>query len=659
MLPITTLLAVTMPTECTGGRDSSDVAWLLSSAVLVVSMQGGFALLEAGAVRATTATNIMLKNLADLILGGLIWWAVGWSFAFGSSATSAGIIGTGQFFGRNMSDFPLFFFQFSFAATTSTIDSGAVAERMKFIPYMALSTFMTAWTYPLVAHWVWGGGFMARWGFHDFAGSGVVHLVGGASALVAAMWLGPRRGRFPDVDVENGRNPADVAQQQSFQANDPPSQLFGTFLLFLGWLGFNMGSTLGLTDGGSGTAPFVAVNTMLAGCAGGLVGMMISYKRFKMITVEDTCNGIIGALVSVTASADVIHDYQAIIVGTLGSLLVSQASKFLIARRIDDPIGAVPVHGGCGMLALILAGLFSTNGATCGNTLEDEGLFITGRGQLIGIQLLCGLIIASWSALNTFLLLVFSERVLGVPVRVTADEEDAGLDMAEHGVDDGERIIQMLRQARLTINTLDEHEKGFIQGVMLGFMGMNPEQQTLKDKNLIKVHQSRVTRRSTGRMMNIRLADMHKSPSNVSITASHAPGGGSSYALHISPSDESFPVAAAGLLGVPNDVIARQAKRRSARQSGALSAVARSSAKVHPFSIESARAAARDHIIDFKSSEPDSRRGQNRLNDRRHSMHSDDNDEAPFLSQSDPSNSNPDSAASKPTNVTITPIDDM
>lgn len=212
-------------TECNAGYSSEDTGWILSSAIVVISMQGGFALVEAGGVRKSNSINIMMKNVADLCVGAFAFWMFGWGVAYGEGEGSNSFIGSGEFFGVGMTSLSLWFFQFSFAATTSTIDSGAVAERFKFIPYLCLSFFMTAFTYPIVAHWVWSSkGFLNQWGFYDFAGSTTVHVVGGISGLIAAIWVGPRLNRFHDP-TKGVENEDEIERIDSFASDDPNQQL--------------------------------------------------------------------------------------------------------------------------------------------------------------------------------------------------------------------------------------------------------------------------------------------------------------------------------------------------------------------------------------------------------------------------------------------------
>lgn len=434
-----------MSDECNVGFSSEDSGWILSSAIVVMSMQGGFALVEAGGVKKTNSVNIMMKNVSDLCIGAFAFWFFGWSFAYGSSSDSNSFIGSGEYAGDGLRSVGMWFFQFSFAATASTIDSGAVAERFKFLPYLCLSFFMTAWIYPVVAHWVWTPeGFLASWGFYDFAGSGVVHLVGGCSGLIAASWVGPRINRYHDP-VAVAEDEDDVERIDSFQAEDPNQQLFGTLILWIGWYGFNCGSTLALSDNGHIVASHVALTTTMGGAAGGMFGMVFSHFMYDgKIRVEEVSNGILAGLVGVTASAPVLQPWQAVIIGCVGAFLCHTSINVLNKFHIDDPVSAISIHGVSGLWGIVAVGLFATEPA-CGSSLANGSLFMNGRSYLVGVQLLGALIILCWAMANTLLFLCFFHYVLGINLRVPAEDEIRGLDNCEHDVDIGLRTMNDMR----------------------------------------------------------------------------------------------------------------------------------------------------------------------------------------------------------------------
>lgn len=406
----------------------SDTTWLLVCAFLVFFMQAGFALVEAGLTRAKNASNIMMKNLMDFVMGSLAYWAIGYGLMFGTVAS--GLFGTSSFFlgptGDDVGNTPLlafWLFQLVFAGTAATIVSGAMAERTKFSGYLIYSIVISAVIYPIFGHWVWGTGWLwtlgdatglvPEGGFRDFAGSTVVHSVGGWAALMGTLALGPRIGRF----------------NKDGSANAIPGHsvtLFGlgVFILWLGWFGFNPGSQLAITGSNADAVALVAANTNLAAAAGAAAAVIYGYITSKKANVGAAFNGVLAGLVAITAPCAFVTPLDAVIIGLVGGVLVMVFGKVMENLKIDDPVGAVPVHLVCGAWGTLAVGLFSSlNGVT--------GLFAGGGfGQLI-IQLIGVIACGIWTAATTGLLFFAIKKTIGL--RVSAEEEIQGLDTMEHG----------------------------------------------------------------------------------------------------------------------------------------------------------------------------------------------------------------------------------
>jgi Amt family ammonium transporter len=347
---------------------------------MVMFMQCGFAMLEAGCCRAKNVQNILMKNLADVCGGTIGWWACGWAFAYGGPYTAdgfteSGFIGTKQFFGSgflttdgegNQTPDPdggalmlSWFFQWAFCGAAATIVSGGVAERVVFPGYLVFSLVMTSFIYPLVVCWTWGFGFLAGgedgWpnevGFMDFAGSGIVHLTGGVGALVGAVASGPRNGRF----LESG----EPDNSGEFDAHSVPLVVLGTMILWFGWYGFNCGSTLGLSDAATGAlAAQVAMNTTISAASGGITVFFIKYGQIKKYDVVGFCSGILAGLVSITAPCGSVEAGSAFLIGTIGGGIYVCVSTLLKKMQIDDPLDAFPIHGACGAWGVLAAALF-------------------------------------------------------------------------------------------------------------------------------------------------------------------------------------------------------------------------------------------------------------------------------------------------------------
>ncbi|MEE8602393.1 ammonium transporter [Euzebya tangerina] len=393
--------------------NSTLILFIMLASVLVFLMHGGFAMLESGLSRQKNTANILMKNMMTLSLGFLTYFAVGFALMYGASA--AGIVGTDGFFLTGFSEYePLadsiaidFLFQGMFAATAATIVSGAVAERMKLESYLVVVVVMTALIYPIVGAWKWGGGWLDGLGFYDFAGSTVVHMTGGVAALVGAAILGPRTGKYrPD------------GSPRAIPGHSMPLVVLGVLLLFFGWFGFNGGSVLAL-DGPVIAA--VLVTTALAGSAGGVAAGFYTKLRYGKFDVGMTGNGILAGLVGITAGADVVNNLGAILVGLIAGVLVAVAVP-IVDKKVDDPVGAVSVHGVCGALGTLWVGLFDV----------ESGLVYGGGPDLFLSQLIGVVSVTAFVGLATAGLFLALKATMGL--RVSEQEEYDGLDIHEHGV---------------------------------------------------------------------------------------------------------------------------------------------------------------------------------------------------------------------------------
>jgi ammonium transporter, Amt family len=401
-----------------------DTIWLLLGSALVFFMQAGFAMVESGFSRSKNSANLVMKNTMDFTVGVLLYFAVGFALMYGTSA--GGFIGTSNFF---LSEFVItdgdglswvgFLFQAMFAATAATIVSGAVAERMKFTSYIVYSMVITAIVYPISGHWHWGGGWLFQLGFIDFAGSTLVHAVGGFAALAAAWILGPRIGKYNKDGTAN-----------TIPGHSLPLAALGVFILWFGWFGFNGGSTLSGMSPGIG---FIMVTTILASAAGMISALVTYWVRSGRPSTEMALNGVLAGLVAITAGTANVTPFGAIMIGLIGGiLLVFAAETIEKVLKIDDPVGAVAVHGVNGVWGTIAVGLFAYSGT---NTLtamgEVNGLFYGGGVQLLGVQVLGTVVISAW-AFSTMALTFFAlKKTMGI--RVSEREELEGLDISEHG----------------------------------------------------------------------------------------------------------------------------------------------------------------------------------------------------------------------------------
>ncbi len=392
-----------------------DNIWILIAAVLVIFMQAGFALVEAGLTRAKNVSNIMMKNLMDFCAGVLAFGMFGFAIAFGTGNDFFGTEGwflnpnhfTEGYFGTL--SLPTFFiFQVAFAATAATIVSGAMAERTKFKSYFVYSFVITALIYPIVVHWLWGGGWLANLGtpMIDFAGSTIVHSVGGWAALMGAIVLGPRIGKY-----------AADGTPRAIPGHSIPFAITGVFILFIGWFGFNPGSELAA----DGAVAGIALTTLIAGAAGGVFATITVWLKTGFPDVAMAGNGVLAGLVAITAGTANVSNWGAAIIGALAGVLVVFSVFFIDRRGVDDPVGAISVHGVCGAFGTLMVGLFATEGGLFYGDGFDQFL-----SQLIGVVAVFVFVTITAGAL--FLAI---KALIGL--RVPAEEEIEGLDTVEHG----------------------------------------------------------------------------------------------------------------------------------------------------------------------------------------------------------------------------------
>jgi len=444
-----------------GGNQALDAFYLLIMGVFVFFMQCGFALLEAGTVRSKNTKNILLKNLLDACLGAIIWWAWGMGVAYGDSGSEDGNVfigtasgGAGAFLAAGWgTDFnpydgytiSLWFFQYVFAAAAATIVSGAVAERAQLVAYLIYTSVITGFIYPVVVHWVWcSNGFLSGafttdksktilGGCLDFAGSGVVHMTGGIAALCGAFIIKPRIGRFD----ENG-NAVPMPGQST------PFQVLGTFILWMGWYGFNPGSTLGITPSGYGSIMArAAMCTTLSAAVGGITVVFFDRIFSKTYDVGMVCNGILAGLVSITAGCACMLPWAAFLTGFIGAFVYYGASKLMVKLKIDDPLDAFAVHGACGFWGVAAVGVFGhpelvgfgwdgNNGDATGLPDDTEYAgFLYGGSTLFGAQIVTLFIEIAWVATLSSIMF-FALKMSGI-LRVSEEVEMAGMDVSKHG----------------------------------------------------------------------------------------------------------------------------------------------------------------------------------------------------------------------------------
>ncbi|MEQ2444198.1 ammonium transporter [Pseudoflavonifractor intestinihominis] len=398
---------------------SVNTIWVLVGAALVFFMQAGFALCEAGFTRAKNTGNILMKNLMDFCIGTPVFWLLGFGLMFGGAGALIGgfdPLVRGDYSAILPEGVPLmafFIFQTVFCATSATIVSGAMAERTKFISYCIYSLIISAVIYPVSGHWIWGGGWLSQLGFHDFAGSTAVHMVGGIAALVGAKLLGPRIGKYD----KDGKPRAILGHNLSIAA-------LGVFILWFCWFGFNGCSTVSMTgDDTLVSAGTIFVTTNMAAAVACVTTMIFTWVRFKKPDVSMTFNAALGGLVAVTAGCDMVSVFGAAVIGICAGIVLPLAVEFFDkVVKIDDPVGAISVHGVCGMMGTLLTGLLAVDG----------GLFYGGGPKFFLTQCLGVVSVAAWVAVTMTIVFTVLKHTIGL--RVTAQEELDGLDIHEHGL---------------------------------------------------------------------------------------------------------------------------------------------------------------------------------------------------------------------------------
>ena len=393
--------------------------WITLAAILVFFMQAGFTLVEVGFTRSKNSGNIIMKNIMDLAVGSIMFWAVGYGIMYGSDLVLGGFFRSspsdqGYFF-FSATDWYNLFFQTVFCATAATIVSGAVAERTKFSTYLILSAVLTTLIYPISGSWYWpfdDDAWLNTAGFIDFAGSSVVHAVGGGAALVAAIMVGPRIGKYVngEVKVIPGHNMMYGA--------------LGVFILWLGWFGFNGGSQLAWGGDDTIAAGSVIINTNLAAAIGAITALFLTWIRYGKPDLSMTLNGALAGLVGITAGCGAVNAWGAVAIGLLCGIAVVFSIEILDKKfKIDDPVGAISVHGTCGFLGTVLVGVFALDG----------GLLYGGGAKLLWVQTYGSLAYILWAAFATFVVLIILKKTIGL--RVSKEDEIEGLDITEHGTE--------------------------------------------------------------------------------------------------------------------------------------------------------------------------------------------------------------------------------
>lgn len=402
---------------------SVNTIWVLFGAALVFFMQAGFSLCEAGFTRAKNTGNILMKNLMDFCIGTPAFWLVGFGLMFGSSSKIIGSFDPlirGEYSQVLPSGVPLWafvIFQTVFCATSATIVSGAMAERTKFSAYCIYSAAISLLIYPISGHWIWGGGWLSQMGFHDFAGSTAVHMVGGVCALIGAKILGPRIGKYD----KNGKPQAILGHNLTFAA-------LGVFILWFCWFGFNGASTVGMdSDALIETAGRIFFNTNLAAAVACFSTLIFTWVRYKKPDVSMTYNAALAGLVGITAGCDAVDSIGAAVIGIVCGILIVPAVEFFDkVAKIDDPVGAISVHCVCGAIGTVLTGFFATGVTT------EAGLFYGGGAHFLGVQVLGVLSVAVYVSVIITLVFLTIKHTIGL--RAEAEDEIAGLDVSEHGL---------------------------------------------------------------------------------------------------------------------------------------------------------------------------------------------------------------------------------
>ncbi len=443
---------------------AADTTWVLVTAALVFFMQPGFAMVEAGFTRAKNAGNIAMKNMLDMCFSTAAFVIIGFSLAFGNDI--GGFIGTPSLFISNFSYDgtislgALIIFELVFAGTATTIVSGGMAERTKFSSYCIYSIIMCALVYPLVAHWVWGGGFLAEAGYIDFAGSTVVHMVGGITALMGAYFLGPRIGKYNKDGSAN-----------AIRGHNLTIATLGVFILWFGWFGFNGGSTLGI-EGYEEAAGEIIVNTCLAAAFGTIAAMSYTWIKFGHPDLTYTLNGCLAGLVGITAGCAAVDYYGSIIIGIICGVAVVVIAEFIDKKvRIDDPVGAFAVHGACGALGTFMVGLFAIEG----------GVFYGGGIDQLVIQIEGIAAIAAWVIVVMGIVFYVIKHTVGL--RVSAEDEISGLDISEHGLVNA--YSGMMPDLHMVTNVPEKTDEQMYKETE-AMAGVSVEDYSIPDKTALK-----------------------------------------------------------------------------------------------------------------------------------------------------------------------------
>jgi Amt family ammonium transporter len=411
-----TLTTIPEAAAAVGLDISINNVWLLVTTFLVMFMQPGFAMVEAGFTRSKNSANILMKNLMDFAIGSLTYWFIGYSLMYGEGNSFIGDFSLAAFnpaldsYGAGYSDFSDLMFQTVFAATAATIVSGAMAERTKFNAYLIFSLVITLIIYPVSGHWTWGGGWLSELGFIDFAGSTIVHSVGGWVGLAGAAVLGPRLGKYV-----NGKAKAIPGHNLAYGA-------LGVFILWFGWFGFNPGSELAATGDSTSNIARVALTTNLSAAAGAAAAMFVAWARYKRPTLSLSLNGALAGLVAITAGCAAVSPFGAVIIGVVAGIVLVFSVEFIDQKlKVDDPVGAISVHGVCGALGTLMVGLLATDG----------GLFYGGGFKQLGVQAVGVISIGAWALATGFILFGILKATNGL--RVSRRIEEEGLDVYEHG----------------------------------------------------------------------------------------------------------------------------------------------------------------------------------------------------------------------------------
>ena len=401
-------------------KQAVDTIWVLIAAFLVFFMQAGFGMVEAGFIRAKNTCNILTKNFLDFCMASLGFFLIGYALMFGSGNGFWGMKGWCLFgLEQTVNGLPLYafwLFQAAFCGAAATIVAGGMAERMKFPAYLIYSFLISAFIYPIVGHWIWGGGWLSDMGFADFAGSTVVHTVGGCAALVGTSMLKPREGKY-GID----------GKPNVIAGHSIPLASLGVFILWFGWFGFNAGSTLGVTDGS--IIGRIAINTNLAAALGGIAAMFTVWKRFGKPDLSIAMNGALAGLVAITAPCAYVEPWAALVIGAVAGYVVVRGVELLDKLQIDDPVGAFPVHGICGILGTLCVGIFGKQALG----LANDGFIYSANPMQLGIQIVGSVSTVAFVVVS--MSIVFKLIDLTVGLRISRNEELRGLDIGEHGME--------------------------------------------------------------------------------------------------------------------------------------------------------------------------------------------------------------------------------